>query len=1018
MKTFFRVLAATLLAVHMPGHAEDIDLFVGTPPSATAAPNVLIVLDNTGNWTTPFSNEMAALSSVIAGLPADKFRVGLMMYTETGGGNSNTDGGYVRAAIRLLDSATKTKYQALVNSFDVGDDKGNAGKSALAFAEAYRYFSAGVPYAGNNKNKTDYSGNIYDGNNAAQAAVLAPSRAVWALPGNALASKGGTTYANPIVSGCAKNFIIFISNGANQDDNNGTTQAKLQLSAAGGSTAAIPISPTGSQGNFIDEWARFMKKSSLGITTYTVDINKVTGGQGPGWTALLKSAANVSDGKYFDVTASGTQIADALNSIFSEIQSVNSVFASVSLPVSVNTQGTYLNQVFIGMFRPDQDSFPRWAGNLKQYKLGRTDGVLKLQDADSNAAINTSTNFVTECARSFWTPSIKDDYWAFRPKGACLAVADSDVSNYPDGNVVEKGGQGYLLRSNTARTVKTCDPAFASCTSLTNFDATNTAITPALLGLGVADLVERDALINWTRGQDLNDEDTDAVTSGEMRPSSHGDIVHSRPVAINYGTEASPQVVVFYGGNDGVLRAINGNRSASYLSVAAGGEFWAFIPPEFYGNLKRLRDNTTTISYPGNTTISPAPQPKAYGIDGPITAFKGTIAGVDKTFIYAGMRRGGRALYAFDVTNPASPSLKWKKGCPNLGNDTGCSTGLTGIGQTWSSAQVMTAAGYGSGASPMLIMGGGYDNCEDADPNTCTSSSKGNKIYVLDADTGAVLQTLDTDRGVVGDVTVVPDSAGLAVYAYAADLGGNVYRITIGTAAPASWTITKIASLGCATSEIPASCTANRKFMFAPEVVVSGGSYYLQLGSGDREKPLTSFASAAGVANYFFNFRDVPTDATWLTAESATCADNLICMNSLLAITSSATPTQADLNSKPKGWRLAMAASEQVVTSAVTVFGQVVFNTHQPTAPVAGSCTSLGTNRAYSVSYTDASNPTGERFVVLEGGGLSPSPVAGTVTLDGGEEVPFICMLDCFEPPPEFSSLARPKARVFWNIEQ
>ncbi|MBS7663938.1 pilus assembly protein PilY [Pseudomonas lalucatii] len=1013
MKTLFRLLAATLLAAHMPGHAEDIDLFVGTPPSATDVPNVLIILDNTANWNTPFSNEMAALSSVISGLPADKFRVGLMMYTETGGGNSGNDGAYVRAAIRLLDSTTKTKYQALVNSFDSGNDKGNAGKSAKAMAEAYRYFSAGAPYAGNNKNKTDYSGNVYNPNPAAVGAALAPSRAVWALPGNALASKAGTTYANPIVSGCAKNFIIFISNGANQDSSNDTKEAEDLLVAAGGSKAVIPISPTGSQDNAVDEWARFMKKSSLGITTYTVDINKVTTGQGPGWTALLKSAANVSDGKYFDVTASGTQIADALNSIFSEIQSVNSVFASVSLPVSVNTQGTYLNQVFIGMFRPDQDSFPRWAGNLKQYKLGRTNGVLRLQDAADNAAINASTNFITECARSFWTPTTTDNYWAFKPQGACLAVADSDVSNYPDGNVVEKGGQGYLLRSNTARTVKTCDPSFASCTGLTDFSTANTAITTALLG--AADATERNTLIDWARGQDLNDEDTDAVTSGEMRPSSHGDVVHSRPVAINYGTEASPQVVVFYGGNDGVLRAINGNRTASNGTVAAGGELWAFIPPEFYGNIKRLRDNTTTISYPGTTAVSPPPKPKAYGIDGPITAFRGAIGGVDKTFIYTGMRRGGRALYAFDVTNPASPSLKWKKGCPNLANDTGCTTGLSEIGQTWSSATVMKASGYGSGASPILLMGGGYDACEDADPNTCTASSKGNKIYVLDADSGSLLHTLNTDRSVVGDVTVVPDSSGLAVYAYAADMGGNVYRITIGSAAPASWTITKIASLGCDTT---ASCTANRKFMFGPEVVLSEGAYFLQLGSGDREKPLTSFTSAAGVANYFFNLKDVPTDAGWLTSESSTCSASVICMDSLLAIDSSATPSQADLNSKPKGWRLGLASGEQVVTSAVTVFGQVAFNTHQPTAPSPGSCTSLGTNRAYSISYRDASGLTGDRFVVLEGGGLSPSPVAGTVKLDDGEEVPFICMLDCFEPPPEFLSEARPKARVFWNIEQ
>lgn len=1017
MKAFTvrNLLVTALLAFHLPVHAEDIDLFVGTPPNPNEVPNVLIVLDNTANWNTPFTNEMNALKSVIGGLPADKFRVGIMMYTETGGGNSGEDGGYVRAAIRLLDADTKVKYQAMINSFDVGDDKGNGGKSAKAMVEAYRYFSAGVPYAGNNKNKTDYTGNIYYPNPAAAGLALEPSRAVWALPGNAMASKGATQYINPVLSGCSKNFIIFISNGANQDSNNDTQQAEALLVAAGGDKTPIPISPSGSQSNVVDEWARFMKKSSLNITTYTVDINKVTNGQGPGWTALLKSAANASGGKYFDVAASGNQIADALNSIFSEIQSVNSVFASVSLPVSVNTQGTFLNQVFIGMFRPDQNAAPRWSGNLKQYKLGRTNGALLLQDANDAPAINTSTNFITECARSFWTPATIDNYWAFQPQGACLAVANSDISNSPDGNVVEKGGQGFVLRSVTpsTRTVKTCNPAFASCTSLTDFTTGNASITPELLGLVSGDTSGRNDLINWARGQDIGDENTNDITSSEMRPSSHGDVVHSRPVAINYGTEASPNVVVFYGGNDGALRAINGNRSGA----SAGSELWSFIPPEFYPNVKRLRDNTTRISYPGISAGTPTPKPKDYGLDGPITAFRGTIGATDKTFIYAGMRRGGRAIYAFDVTTPSSPVLKWKKGCPNLDNDTGCTTGFENIGQTWSSAQVTTAMGYSAGVSPLLIMGGGYDKCEDGEPNTCTATNKGNRVYVLDADSGALLRTLNTDRPVVGDVTVVPDSSGHAVYAYAADMGGNLYRINIGTDAPASWSITKIASLGCDTT---ASCSANRKFMFGPEVVIpiSGDGYYLQLGSGDREKPLSSFTVAAGVQNYMFNIKDVPTDSTWLSSESTSCGgSSLICLNSLLAI-GMATPTQAELDSKPKGWRLTLASGEQVVTSVVTVFGQVNFNTHQPTPPVANACTSLGTNRAYSVAYKDASNTSGDRFVELAGGGLSPSPVAGTVRLDGGEEVPFICRINCEEPPPEFTSVNQPKARVFWNIEQ
>lgn len=1005
----YSLLLGALLTLQ-PLHAEDIDLFVGTPPSATEAPNVLLVLDNTANWNTPFTNEMAALSSVVSALPADKFRVGVMMFTESGGGNSGNDGAYVRAAIRPLSTLNKPLYQNLVNSFHKLNDKSNGGKVGKAMEEAYLYFSAGIPHAGNNKAKTDYLGN---------ASGTAQDNAIYALAGNALASKAGALYNTPIASGCAKNFIIYLSNGPAQDNSSDISQATTALAGFGGSTTAIPITPSGSQDNVADEWARFMKKSSLGITTYTVDVDKVTSGQGPGWTALLKSMARASSGKYFDVTSSGTQIADALNAIFSEIQSVNSVFASVSLPVSVNTQGTYLNQVYVGMFRPDQDSFPRWNGNLKQYKLGLVGTELKLLDAGDSSAINSSTGFITECARSFWTPTTVDNYWAFSPQGACLTVAGSDVSNYPDGNIVEKGAQGHRLRSDGSRTVKTCSSTFASCTSVTDFADGNAAITQSLLGASSS--TERTSVINWVRGQDLKDEDGDANTT-ENRPSIHGDVVHSRPVAINYGTDSSPQVVVFYGGNDGALRAVNGNRSSALSGFAAGSELWSFIPPEFYGSLKRLYDNTTTISFPGHTTGSPTPLPKAYGFDGPVTA----VTEGSNRWVYATMRRGGRALYAFDVSNAASPQLKWKKGCPNnfplsgTVDDTGCTTGFSSIGQTWSTPKMLKTAGYGSGNSPMLIMGGGYDTCEDADPNSCTSSTKGNKVYVMDADTGALLNTFSTDRAVIADITVVPDSSGKGIYAYAVDLGGNVYRITMGSAAPADWSMSKIAALGCDTAG--SGCAANRKFMFAPDVVADLGGYVLLLGSGDREKPLNSYTSAASVSNYFFMLQDRPADSGWLSSESGTCGSALLCKDSLLGITSSATPSSTDL-ANYKGWYLGMTSTEQVVTSAITVFGLVTFSTHQPAVPIAGQCSNLGQTRVYNISYKDAEGKDGVRYEDLAGDGLPPSPVAGMVTLDDGSTVPFVIganpdsPLEGSPPVPEVGT-TQPTSRVYWNIER
>ena len=54
------LLATVLLLFNQPTTAEDIDLFVGVQAPPGELPNVLIVLDNTGNWSSPFTSEIYA----------------------------------------------------------------------------------------------------------------------------------------------------------------------------------------------------------------------------------------------------------------------------------------------------------------------------------------------------------------------------------------------------------------------------------------------------------------------------------------------------------------------------------------------------------------------------------------------------------------------------------------------------------------------------------------------------------------------------------------------------------------------------------------------------------------------------------------------------------------------------------------------------------------------------------------------------------------------------------------------
>jgi type IV pilus assembly protein PilY1 len=121
------------------------------------------------------------------------------------------------------------------------------------------------------------------------------------------------------------------------------------------------------------------------------------------------------------------------------------------------------------------------------------------------------------------------------------------------------------------------------------------------------------ALAKFMMGQDVNDENANGNIT-EVRPSLHGDEIHSRPTPVDYGANG---VVVYYGSNDGMLRAIN---------ASTGAELWAFVAPEFYTSntpFTRLMSDSPQISYPNMPTgITPTPIPKDYYFDGNIGQYQ------------------------------------------------------------------------------------------------------------------------------------------------------------------------------------------------------------------------------------------------------------------------------------------------------------------------------------------------------------------------------------------------------------
>ena len=127
-------------------------------------------------------------------------------------------------------------------------------------------------------------------------------------------------------------------------------------------------------------------------------------------------------------------------------------------------------------------------------------------------------------------------------------------------------------------------------------------------------------------------------------------------------------------------------------SLAAGNEMWAFMPPEFYSNIKRLRDNTIPISFTGSPPPPPA-RSRSLRHGRPDHGLPDT----DWQIVFAACAAAAGSLYAFDVTDmvttPGSASCCGRSAARTRAT-TPAAPRFDGIGQTWSAPQNLKTNGY------------------------------------------------------------------------------------------------------------------------------------------------------------------------------------------------------------------------------------------------------------------------------------------------------------------------------------
>lgn len=794
-------------------------------------------------------------------------------------------------------------------------------------------------------------------------------------PNVSVASSRDTTdtskYKSPIEATCQKNHIILLTDGEPTGDTSANDEVRSLIT-----DTELPegFSKTCSNdGQCMDELAYWMKNNdhsdslinTQDITTYTIGGFGLENG-----VELLKRTADAGAGSYFaaDDTAGLTV---ALESIFLRILDADTTFTAPAVSVNSFNTSEHRDELFYALFRPEDNV--KWAGNLKKYKI-TSNGIVIGQSSSTGtqvAAINAATGFFADAAKDFFNQSSEND-----------------------GSQVPLGGFANLLNP-TGRTVYT--ETTASSEILGELDEHST-----LTSFNAVDQAELDLLVNWSYGRDIDDKNQDGSTTDSR--FSIGDPLHSEPVIITYGgTESNPDSTIFFGTNEGFLHGVD---------TETGTEEFAFLPQALHQTQKTYYQDTIAASS------------KPYGMDGAISTWfydknnnnlilnGGTAESEEHVYLYAGMRRGGRNYYAFDVTNRSNPSMLFKI-------EGGTTTGFDKLGQTWSKMQIAKVK-YNGADKFVLFFTGGYDTNQDSNA-TAEADILGNAVYMVDATNGDLLWSAsnsDANTNISQMINSMPaspslidyDGDGFIDYLFTADTGGRVFRFDIKQNNTGSGDFAEgglIASI--ASNDTP----GNRRFYNKTNVGLVKDKQYgdyltIAIGSGHRAHPknttlvenrfyIIKDRSPYGKPSSYASTTEAPTTKTSLNSGEDPEPLKLYNATSIMEGGIAALEANDDLRKMINlggGWYVTLrSGGEKVLAEPLTTNGTVIFTTFKPldTSSSTDSCgANTGESRVYALDLNYGlglldldGDGVSESYINIETPGIAPRPVVIKPPSDG-----------------------------------
>jgi len=706
-------------------------------------------------------------------------------------------------------------------------------------------------------------------------------------------------------------------------------------------------------------------------------------------------------------------------------------------------QGQSLGNLFVPLFQPAGGI--NWPGNLKKLKLldasaggglggppGRETVVNAIVDARGDPGFELSGSNrgrIRFDALTYWTDpgTLPPGDGVVVPENADgRAVARGGAGQKIDGLVSYGGAAGgtvqYFIGDTNADTPVAgypprqlfYEPEFAGDFKAFDANAVTLQDVQALLDprgeLTGEQVLE---LIRWGRGQDIDN------GSAAARHWLLGAILHSRPVALNYGatpgySASNPNIRLLLGSGDGLFRIIENTDAAGNET---GREVFAFYPRELLGNIRLYRENSL-----------PA-QRMPYGADGVPVALAldrngdGTLdhSAGDKAYVYFGLRRGGYSYYALDVSNPAAtPSLAWK-----ISRTTGGS--FDELGLTFSTP-VVGKVNYAGTALDVLVFAGGYDGGwnpgytsrrgKDLDASDDTA---GNAVYIVNARSGELVwkavqgatgSSSNTHYEHAGLVDSIPSAVaalqspgGYIHRLYVADSGGAVWRVDLPPAAgdagdhrKENWFITKLADLGSDAAEAGGTSANDLRFFHAPEVIrtfdAAGALDGVLLQSGDRANPNDTV-----VEDHLFYIKDreTLTGSTVVRAENESAnprgryvftdlLDQTACIAGTESLATAGETIACREQAVPKGWKINyQRPGEKGLSTPLTDAGRVFATTFTPGD--SGACPPQeGQGHVYVVQLEDGTAVANNQRIYDIGAGVPAAPVqvGSAILVPGG----------------------------------